>query len=194
MKKILLNSRREFLQSAAIILVAGSLDLVNTKALKNESEFKTLDENYQIDIGNKGKEIIKNAYELGCKYEGKYKGCARCTVAALQDAIGFIPDNRALFRSASCLDSGATPTKNANCGTFTAAGIVIGWICGNDNFCNNELSHNLIRKVYKYFEVEYRSVICKKIRLKVNKKCPEVVGKAAKWTAEVLLKQFTNYD
>jgi len=58
MKKILLNSRREFLQSAGIILLAGSFDIKNTKALKNESEFKTLDENYQIDIGNKGKEVI----------------------------------------------------------------------------------------------------------------------------------------
>ena len=86
---------------------------------ENKTEFKALDENVKIDIGDRGKEMIQKAYDLGYKYEDEHKGCARCTVAALQDAIDFIPEDDSLFRAASCLDGGATPTKLANCGSFT---------------------------------------------------------------------------
>ena len=44
------------------------------------------------------------------------------------------------------------------------------------------------------FERESGSVLCKDVKEKASRNCPEVVGKAAKWTAEVLLRQFTNYE
>jgi C_GCAxxG_C_C family probable redox protein len=160
----------------------------------NQSEFKVLDENDQLDIDDRGKEIIEKAYRFGYDFEKKHKGCCRCAVAALQNAIDFIPKDKDLFRSASCLDGGATPTGLQNCGAFTGAGMVIGWICGSEKFESTRLSHKLIRKVYQQFEKEYGSVLCKDVKEKMSSNCPEVVGRAARWTADVLLRQFTNYE
>jgi len=71
-----------------------------------KGEFKVLDKNSQIDIGHRAKEIIEKAYKLGHEYEKKHGGCCRCTVAALQDVIEFIPKNEDVFRAACCLDTG----------------------------------------------------------------------------------------
>jgi len=160
---------------------------------KNRAIFDPLEKNDRVDIGDSGDELIQTAYELGYTYEKEHRGCSRCTVAALQDALTFIPDDRSLFRAASCLDGGATPTKLANCGAFTGAGMVIGWLCGTERFGDNTLSHDLIHELHKRFETEYGSVICKVVREKSEADCPEVVGKAARWTAEILLRQFANY-
>ena len=189
------DSRRKFLQSAGVMLMACGLNVEGVIAdSDNQSEFKALDENVKIDIGDVGKEMIQKAYDLGYKYQDEHKGCARCTVAALQDAIDFIPEDDSLFRAASCLDGGATPTKLANCGSFTGSGMLIGWVCGTQRFGDNALSHELIHKVHKCFEEEYGSVICKEVRENADSKCSEVAAKAAKWTTEILLKQFTNYE
>jgi len=113
----------------------------------------------------------------------------------LQHSIEFIPDDKGLFRTASCLDGGATPTKAANCGGFTGAGMVIGWVCGTEVFEKRVgLSRRLIRKVYERFEKEYGSVLCKDVRKEIEGDCQEVVGRAARWTAEALVSQFTNYE
>lgn len=194
-KEEIKGTRRNFLQSAGLCLMACGLQAEYLIADPGEKTgFKVLDENDRIDIGSRGAKIIQEAYDLGYLFEEKHKGCARCTVAALQDAIDFIPADDGLFRSASCLDGGATPTNLANCGAFTGSGMVIGWVCGTQRFGDNTLSHELIHKVHKCFVDEYGSVICKEVRDRAERKCPEVVAKSAKWTAEILLKQFTNYD
>ena len=51
----------------------------------------------RIDVGGDAKEIIERAYALGHQYEARYGGCAQCTVAALQDAIPFVPTDKGLF-------------------------------------------------------------------------------------------------
>ena len=194
-KEKLRSTRRKFLQSAGVWLIACGLNVENVRATSmDETEFKVLNENDRIDIGDRGNEIIQKAYDLGYLYEEKHMGCARCTVASLQDAIDFLPADEELFRASSRLDGGSTPTNLANCGSFTGSGMVIGWMCGTQRFGDNSLSHDLIHKVHKYYEEEYGSVICKEVRKSSNGKCPEVVGKAAKWTTEILLKQFTNYE
>ncbi len=205
------ESRRQFLRTGAVaglglsgLPVCEAIGTENKKAEKDESmkkgqktiykvEFKVLDKNDHIDIGDRGEQIIETAYNLGYDLEKKHGGCCRCTVAALQKAIDFIPEDKGLFRAAGCLDGGATPKEVQNCGAFTGLGMVIGWTCGRENFQKNKLSHNLIRKVYKRFEKEYGSVLCRDVKKKAKRDCPEVVGRAVMWTAEVLLRQFTNY-
>ena len=192
----LLENRRGFLHTAA----TAALGLGVFTAARGESEetaqtpFKVLDANDQIDIGDRGKEIIEAAYKWGYDFEKKHGGCARCTVAALQKAIPFVPEDAGLFRAATCLDGGATPTGNQNCGAFTGSGIAIGWTCGTEDFKGTALAHKLIRQVCKHFESEYGSVLCKDVKKKMKSDCPEVVGKAARWSAEVLLRQFTSYQ
>ncbi len=194
-RKRIINNRRQFLKSIALgVAVYGLSGKKLLAAPNNKNEFTVLDENSRLDIGNRAKAMVQKAYNLGFRYEKTHRGCARCTLAALQDAIDFIPKNEDLFRVASCLDGGATPDFSASCGAFTASGMMIGWICGTGRFGDNSLSHELIHKVHQRFQEEYGSVICKNLREKTNEKCPEVVGNAAKWAAEVILKQFTNYE
>jgi hypothetical protein len=71
--------------------------------------------------------------------------------------------------------------------------MLIGWICGAEAFESTELSRILIRQVYQRFEKNYGTVLCKDVRENMNRNCPEVVARAAKWTAEVLLGQFKDY-
>ena len=194
LNEALQKNRREVLMLGGAGLLGGLMTQNVEGAERRQAKFKVLGENDRIDIGNKGNDIIEKAYKLGFELEKKHGGCARCTVAALQKSIEFVPGNKALFRTASCLDGGATPRGVQNCGAFTGSGMVIGWVCGNEKFGNTRLSHKLIRKVYERFEAEYGSVLCKDVRTKANKDCPKVVGTAAKWTAEVLLRQFTEYE
>ena len=138
-------------------------------------------------------EILQKAYEAGRDLHKTYGSCGRCIVAALQETIGFVPTSSDAVMAASALDGRATTSRLANCGAFTGAGIVIGLLCGTnrENFhVRPEQANQLMLEVAAKFEAEYGSVLCKDIREKVNQDCPEVVGKAARWTAETLLKQF----
>ena len=157
---------------------------------------RLLTEKDRIDIGDRGEEIIKKAYDLGYKYEAEMKGCAQCTVAALQEAVDFVPADEAVFLASSCVDGGATPTGLSSCGSFNGAGIVIGHICGRsreDFSGGSALSRKLMRQVYDRFLSTYGSVLCKDIRAATGADCPRVVGTSAKWTAELLLAQFSGY-
>ncbi len=185
--------RRRFLQLSGSMLVSSLMIQKAESAEIDEKGDIPLSENDRIGVNENHDSMIKTAYDLGYAYEKEFRGCARCTVAALQDALTFIPEELSLFRAASCLDGGATPTKLANCGAFTGSGMYIGWLCGTDRFGDNALSHDLIHKLHERFETEYGSVICKTVREQSNDECPEVVGKAAKWSAEILLEQFTGY-
>jgi hypothetical protein len=151
----------------------------------------------QIDIDGRGTEILQRAYELGYAYEKKHGGCARCTVAALQDAIPFVGVDESLFRGSTCLDGGATPTGKQNCGAFTGAGMVLGYVCGStrsqDFEGNAKLAHQLLHKVYDRFQEEYGTVLCEDVKRGANGDCPNVVGLAAQWTAEALLGEFADY-
>ena len=194
MEKRLYKGRREFLQLAGVGLLGALVPQRSEGTETYKGEFKVLNKNTQIDIGHRTKEIIEKAYKLGHEYEGKHKGCCRCTVAALQGAMEFIPKDEDVFRTACCLDGGATPTKIHSCGGFTGSGIIIGYLCGTDPFGDTKLSHKLIHEVYEKFKDAYGSVLCKDVKKKGKGKCPEVVGRAAGWTTEIILRQFTNYS
>jgi C_GCAxxG_C_C family probable redox protein len=157
---------------------------------------KPLTEGNRFNVGERGPRMVARAQSLGREYEAKYGNCAQCTIAALQDSIEFIPKNEHIFLAGSCLHGGATSGGNANCGGFTGAGIVIGHLCGRsrEQFGDRgatKLASKLIREMAGRFEQTYGSVICKDVREKASKNCPEVVARAAGWAAEALLKQFS---
>jgi len=157
---------------------------------------KPLTEADRIDVGGRGPQMVARAQSLGREYMTKYGNCAQSTIAALQDSIEFVPKNEHVFLAGSCLHGGATSGGNASCGGFTGAGIVIGDLCGRsrEQFGDRgatKLASGLIREMAGKFEQTYASVICKDVREKASKNCPEVVARAAGWAAEVLLKQFS---
>ena len=53
-----------------------------------------------------------------------------------------------------------------------------------------ERSHALIRELYKQFEERYGSVLCRDVRERAEADCPQVVGLAAKWAAQILVDEF----
>lgn len=157
---------------------------------------RILQKDDRISLYGDPEEFIQKAYELGVKYEKEYRGCARCTVAALQDALPFVAKSEELFRASTCLDGGATPTNIANCGAFTGSGMVIAYVCGSTRDRtgfkgDNNLAHQLIHKVHAHFVKDYGSVICADVRKAGDKNCPEVVGKAAMCTSRVLIEEFS---
>ena len=191
------ESRRRFLMQTGggIAVALGSLFL--GKVARAEI-VELLGGGKKLDMGSNGDKIVEEAYRMGYEYEKRYGGCAQCVVAALQDSIDFVAMNEDVFRAASCLDGGATPTGLQNCGAFTGSGMIIGYLCGRrrDTFEGKaDLSHELIHKVYEKFKEEYGSVLCQDVRQKMEQypdKCPRVVGRAAGWTAEALLREFTS--
>jgi len=173
MEKKLYKHRRDFLELAGIGLLSALMIHKAEGAEIRGVQFKALDKNTQIDVGHRGKEIIEKAYKLGHEYEKKHGGCCRCTVAALQDAIEFIPKNEDVFRAACCLDGGATPTGMQNCGAFTGSGIIIGYLCGTGPFGDTSLAHKLIHEVYEKFKDTYGSVLCKYVKKKGQRQLPK---------------------
>jgi len=171
------GSRREFLG----FLAAGQV----------------LTEKNKVALGGKAEEAIARAASLGRDYTRQYNNCTQAVIAALQDAIEFVPKSGDFFLAGSCLHGGATTTGNANCGGFTGAGIVIGGLCGPtreqaSDPTTMKLSTALLQQVAAKFEETYGSVICKDVRrAKAKEKCEEVMARAAAWAAEVILKQFT---
>jgi C_GCAxxG_C_C family probable redox protein len=152
-----------------------------------------LQEGQRVGAADPPERIMERVHQLGRDLQKQHGGCARCTVAALQEAMGFAPVDAGLRRAASCLDGGATPNGVQNCGAFTGAGMFIGWTCGTAEFQKPPLPRKLIRQVYQQFENQYGSVLCKDVKAKAGGNCPDVVGRAARWTAEALLQQFAGY-
>jgi len=160
------------------------------KGLGQDLAFDVLQEGDRVEIAERLDRVIERAYQLGHDLEQKHGGCARCTVAALQRAIPFVPEDASLFRAASCLDGGATPHGVQSCGGFTGSGMVIGWVCGTEQFKRPRVARKIMRELYRHFETEYGSVLCKDVRKKAGGDCPKVVARAAQWTTEALLAEF----
>jgi hypothetical protein len=190
-------SRRALLSitgAAAGMLVAAPCHAAANPPRKQ----RVLQEGDRVKLDGDCEELIERAYRLGYDYEKEHGGCARCTVAALQDALPLVAVDEGLFRGSTCLDGGATPVNVQNCGAFTGAGMVIGYVCGSrrdETFTGSaKLAHQLLHKVYYRFEKEYGTVLCRDVRQCAEGDCPEVVGRAARWTAEVLLAEFAGYE
>ncbi len=157
----------------------------------------------------------EKAYELGKQYESTYMSCSQCVVAALQDALDIRNDD--IFKAATGLAGGGGGTLDGSCGSYVGAIMVLGSLLGRerDNFVNLDQTVGfktleLVRKFREKYIQEYGSVVCRDIQTKTlgrpyyivdpdemakfeaagghdDKGCPEVVGKAARWAAELIL-------
>ena len=192
-------NRRRFVRGGAtaaavwsIVSLAGCSGPAGGPAASDKPgrSFEPLQEGDPVDIGGLPQQIAEKAYQLGQDLQKKHGGCARCTVAALQEAMAFVPQDAGLRRAASVLDGGATPRGVQSCGAFTGAGMFIGWLCGTAEFEKPDLARKLLKQVYQQFESRYGSVLCKDVRPKAAGDCTKVVGLAAQWTAEAVLSQF----
>jgi C_GCAxxG_C_C family probable redox protein len=161
------------------------------------------------------REVAEKAYQLGKEYEKTHRGCSQCVIAALQDALDIRNDD--IFKSATGLAGGTGLACDSGCGAYIGAILVLSSLLGRErnNFSDPEgIRHKtfeLTRKFREKFIQEYGSVICRDIQNKIlgryyylpdpqefekfhnagahNVHCPEVVGKAAKWMAEIMLEE-----
>ena len=153
---------------------------------------------------------MEEAYKLGFKYERDYGSCPQCTFKAVSEILG--NDDNAIFKAIDGLAGGLGRTTNGTCGALTGGVAAISHRYGRSDFPNlgqREKCMTLAKKLHDRFIEEYGSVICKDVQTKImgrsydfwnpkereefdkagghTDKCPDVVGKAAKWTVEILL-------
>jgi C_GCAxxG_C_C family probable redox protein len=156
--------------------------------------------------------VAEKAYELGKHYEQTYRGCSQCAIAALQDVFDIRNDD--IFKSSTGLAGGSAMSSEGSCGAYVGALMVLGLLVGRerDNFTDPEgirfKTHELAGKLRQKFIDKYGSFICRNIQAKVMGRsyylgdkqeyekfhnagahdiyCPEVVGNAARWMAEIL--------
>ena len=153
---------------------------------------------------------MEKAYELGFKYERDYGSCPQCTFAAVGEILG--NENKEIFKAIDGLAGGLGRTTNGTCGALTGGVAAISQRYGREDFPNlgqREKCMTLSKKLHDRFIEEYGSIICKDVQTKImgrsydfwnpkereefdkagghSDKCPDVVGKATKWTVEILM-------
>jgi C_GCAxxG_C_C family probable redox protein len=164
------------------------------------------------------KTAAEKAYELGKEYEKTCKGCSQCVIAALQDALGIRNDDifKAATGLAGGGCGTLDGSCGAYVGSIMVLGSLVGR--ERDKFADSEIiapdgrAFRLFRKFRDKYIKEYGSVVCRNIQTKVlgrpyylvdpdewqkfeaagghgDKGCPEVVGKAARWMAEIILEE-----
>jgi C_GCAxxG_C_C family probable redox protein len=160
-------------------------------------------------------ELLEQAAQTGLKYEQIYRGCAQCTIAAVQDTLGL--KNDALFKAASGLAGGCGGTCEGVCGGLSG-GIMIMSSCfgrsragfgteDDEKLCSSRMA----KVLYQKFVDTYGSGICKEIHGEIfgrtfdfwnaedrqafddagghTEKCPSVVANASRWTVELILEE-----
>ncbi len=158
--------------------------------------------------------IINKAFCLGKEYESRYRSCAQCTVGALEDAFNL--KSGELFKASTALAGGGGLTIVSGCGGFAGGSLFIGKILGRNKKDFNTSSsksgvYGVVKNLYDRFIKTYGTVICKDIQKNIfgksfnlldykekeefhkvcgsKDKCPLVVGRASRWTAELILKE-----
>lgn len=161
----------------------------------------------------KNREMLgERAYTLGFEYEKTYRGCGQCLVAAVQDALDIRNDD--IFKATTGFAGGGGRMGDSGCGAYVGGILVLSFLLGRerDDFADPEgvrfKSYELAKRLHDRFIDEYGSAVCRDIQMKVMGRpyyindeddmdkfdkagghttvCPEVVGKAARWTVELI--------
>jgi len=158
-------------------------------------------------------DIAEKAYRLGKKYEQEHGGCSQCVVAALLDAFEIKNDD--VFKAATGLAAGGGACIDGSCGAYSGAIMILSLLLGRqrndfeDKAGAMFRNFTLVSKLHDRFIREYGSVVCRDVQTKMFGRpyyladpdefqkfekagahevhCPEVVGKAARWAAELII-------
>ena len=158
-----------------------------------------------------GEESMKRAYELGFNFEKEYGSCAQCVFAAVGEALG--NGSKEVFKAIDAFAGGLGRSGNGTCGALSGGVAAISRRYGREDFHasrdrDRERCMTLAKLLHDRFVEEYGSILCKDIQKKImgrsydlwdpkdfeefiaagghTIKCPDVVGKAAKWTVGLL--------
>ena len=164
-------------------------------------------------IGKSREEIAERAGELAAEYERTCTGCAQSAVAGLLDAFEIDGDD--VFKAASGLADGIGLTGDGSCGALTGCAMVIGLVLGRERKDHRDMmkpmqSYLLCKELHGDFIRRYGSCRCHDIQKKVMGRtfdlldpedleealkigmlehCSGIVGRAARTTAEMILRE-----
>ncbi len=156
-------------------------------------------------------DVAKRAYDLAYEYESEYGSCPQCVMAAINDLFGIVPEE--VLRAGYLLAGGGGICTDGTCGALVGGYMVLSSIWGRPR---NEFESDKYRIAYKKAKIlhdrfvgEFGSPLCCGVQEKIfgrsfdmwdpedyqrfetmgghDDKCPMVAGKAARWTAEILL-------
>jgi C_GCAxxG_C_C family probable redox protein len=156
-------------------------------------------------------ESMNRAYKLGFNFERDYGSCPQCVFAA----VGEILENRnaETFKAIDAFAGGLGRSGNGTCGALSGGVAAISSKYGRTDFgdpkaSDRERCMTLAKRLHDMFVEDYGSILCKDIQRKImgrsynlwdpkdreefnaagghTNKCPDVVGKAAKWTVGLL--------
>jgi C_GCAxxG_C_C family probable redox protein len=158
--------------------------------------------------------LLESIYEKSYEYERKYGYCPQAVLGALQDFFEGIDDE--VFKATHTLAAGGALCGDGTCGALIGGMAGVGCFFGRskkefadeseDGWMNSSAIAKNIRK--KFIE-EFGSVICNDVQTEKmgrsfdlwdeedfekfeeagahEDKCPDVTGKTARWTAEILI-------
>jgi C_GCAxxG_C_C family probable redox protein len=157
--------------------------------------------------------LIRKAYDLGFEYEKTYRGCAQCTIAAVQDTAGV--RNDLVFKAAGGLAAGCGLLTDGPCGGYTGGILAMSMYFArvrekfDDDREENYCSFRMATSLHDRFVEEYGSIICREIHKEIfgrsfdmwdkedkarfeeagahREKCTGVVAHATGWAMEILL-------
>lgn len=167
--------------------------------------------------GDKRVELAEKAYELGFKYEHEYRGCAQCTIAAVQDALGIKADG--IYKAASGLAGGIGGCTDGVCGGYSGAVIMFGLLFGRTRgeqesekgHAAKDYTSLMAGSIHDQFIKRFGTVTCRDIHGKLlgrpydlrddydrvafheagahddADKCCDVVGTAARWAVTAII-------
>ena len=157
--------------------------------------------------------IMEKAHQLAKGYEQRCTGCAQSVVAGLLDALEI--ESEDVFKAASGLADGIGLTGDGSCGALTGCCLVIGLIFGRERKDHQDVmkplrSYLMCKELHDELIEQYGSCRCYDIQEKLMGRtynlyeprdlqeafksgmmehCSEVVGRAARKTAEITLRE-----
>jgi C_GCAxxG_C_C family probable redox protein len=168
----------------------------------------------KLEIPDRPKEqILQEAESTGYEFEKVYHGCAQCVLGTMMKLFNLTQPEA--FQAATGLAGGIGLSVAGSCGALTGGVMAIGLIYGreiekmDDPDKRRFIAYRLANRLHERFVAEYGSSICGEVHKKImgrtyhlnnpqewqafleagghSEKCPGVVGKAARWTAEILM-------
>lgn len=163
-------------------------------------------------MSENNEELLKKAYDLAFKYEAEYGSCPQCVLRTIQEVLGFKIDD--VIKCSHGLAGGTALSGEGTCGALVGGIMGISFVhgralkdMGKGRFLR---SYVLAKRLYDKFVEEFGSCVCKEVQKKIfgrsfnlwdaedfkeferlggrKDKCPDVCGKVARWTVEILLK------
>ena len=157
-------------------------------------------------------EILEEVYNLAFKYEAERGSCPQCVLSAIMETLN-VGDPETI-KAVDAMAGGTALSTEGTCGALVGGLMAISSIVGRryEDFSKGKRNRRVFqysKKLYDKFVDEYGSPICKDVHKKLFgrtyklldpkeyqefekagahvDKCPDVSGKVAMWTAEIII-------